>query len=107
MIERIWHGWTTAENADAYERLLNEEVIAGIKERQIPGFRGIRVLRREAGEEVEFVTLMTFDSLEAVREFAGEEYEVAVVPPAARDVLAHFDDRSLHYVVRATHAGTQ
>jgi antibiotic biosynthesis monooxygenase (ABM) superfamily enzyme len=95
MIARIWHGWTTPGNADTYEALLKEEIFVGIQARRIPGFRSIQLLRRDAGEEVEFVTIMTFDSLEAVREFAGEDYEAAVVPEKARAVLAHFDARSL------------
>ena len=99
MISRIWHGWTTPANADAYQALLQEEIFTGIQDRHIRGFRGIQLLRREAGPEVEFVTIMEFDSLEAVREFAGEDYEAAVVPPKARQVLAHFDARSQHYEI--------
>ena len=101
MISRIWHGWTTPGNADIYEALLKEEIFVGIQNRHIRGFRNIQLLRREVGEEVEFVTIMLFDSLDAVREFAGEDYEVAVVPDKARAVLAHFDQRSQHYEVRA------
>ena len=101
MIGRIWHGWTTFENADAYEALLKEEIITGIQNRRIPGFREIQVLRRGLEAEVEFVTIMWFDSLEAVAAFAGEDYEAAVVPPKARALLAHFDARSQHYEVRA------
>lgn len=100
MICRIWHGWTTPENADVYERLLEEEIFVGIAGRDIPGYRGIRLLRRQDGDEVEFVTIMTFDSLESVRRFAGEDYEAAFVPPAARAVLARFDERSQHYEIR-------
>ncbi len=101
MIGRIWHGWTTPANADAYEALLKSEIFVGIGERQIPGYRGIQLFRRSLGNEVEFVTIMWFDSLEAVRVFAGEDYEVAVVPPKARALLAHFDARSQHYEVKA------
>jgi len=71
-----------------------------IKSRKIPGFRGIQLLRRDRGEEVEFVTIMRFDSLDAVRSFAGEDFEAAVVPPRARALLSHFDERSQHYAVR-------
>lgn len=101
MISRIWHGWTTPGNADIYEKLLQEEIFTGIEDRHIRGFKGIQLLRRQAEEEVEFVTIMSFDSLEAVREFAGEDYEVAVVPQKARAVLSRFDERSQHYEVRA------
>src|SRR5262249_10895922 len=101
MIARIWHGWTTPANADRYEVLLKEEIFVGIQNRRIPGFQAIQLLRREAGTEVEFVTIMHFDSLVAVRQFAGEDCEVAVVPDVARPVLAHFDERSMHYEIRA------
>jgi heme-degrading monooxygenase HmoA len=101
MIIRIWHGWTTPANADVYEKLLLSEVIVGIRDRHIEGFNDIRVLRRELADEVEFVTVMSFDSLDAVRTFAGEDYEACVVPPAARKVLARFDERSHHYELRA------
>lgn len=100
MICRLWHGWTTLKNADAYERLLREEVFRGIAARGIAGFRGIELLRRASGGEVEFVTLMWFDSLDDVRAFAGEDYAKAVVPAAARAVLSRFDAESVHYEVR-------
>ena len=100
MISRIWHGWTVPENADAYEALLKSEIFVGIKARDIAGYRGIQLLRRNLGIEVEFITEMWFDSLDAVRVFAGEEYESAVVPPHARLLLAHFDARSQHYEVK-------
>ena len=106
MISRIWHGWTTPENAERYETLLKEEIFVGIQGRQIPGFKGIQLLRREAGDEVEFVTIMQFDSLDAVRAFAGEDYEAAVVPEEARAVLVHFDRRSQHYEIRAEEKGS-
>lgn len=101
MISRVWHGWTTPANADAYETLLKNEIFVGIAGRQIAGYRGIHLLRRDLGHEVEFVTVMWFTSLEAVRAFAGEDYEVAVVPPKARALLSRFDARSQHYEVRA------
>jgi heme-degrading monooxygenase HmoA len=101
MINRIWHGWTSRVNADTYERLLEEEIFLGIQNRHIRGFRSIQLLRRDTGEEVEFVTIMLFNALEAVREFAGEDYEVAVVPEKARVLLSHFDERSQHYEVRS------
>jgi heme-degrading monooxygenase HmoA len=100
MISRIWHGWTTLANADAYESLLKCEIFINIRNRKIEGFQEIQLLRRDAGNEVEFVTVMWFDSLDAVRVFAGEDYEVAVVPPKARELLSRFDERSQHYEVR-------
>jgi heme-degrading monooxygenase HmoA len=100
MIARIWHGWTTPERGDAYEALLKEEVFVGIVDREIPGFRRIELLRRDLSEEVEFVTVMWFESLDAVRAFAGADYSRAVVPPEARALLKRFDERSAHYDVR-------
>lgn len=101
MIYRIWHGWTKPGSADAYETLLKNEIFVGFSARNIPGYRGIHLLRRDLGKEVEFVTLMRFDTLDAVRVFAGDDYEVAVVPPKARQLLSHYDARSQHYEVRA------
>lgn len=95
MIARLWHGWTTPGNADAYETLLRTEVLPGIS--RIAGARGAYVLRSGLEDEVEFVTITLWDSLDAVREFAGDDYEVAVVPPPARRLLARFDERSRHY----------
>jgi antibiotic biosynthesis monooxygenase (ABM) superfamily enzyme len=100
MIARVWHGWTTPENADQYERLLREEIFPGIAAKEVEGYQGIELLRRPQGQEVEFVTIMWFDSIEAVASFAGEDYETAYVPPAARRVLARFDERSQHYELR-------
>lgn len=105
MIARIWHGWTIPGNADQYESLLKQEIFVGIQERHIPGFKSIQLLRRERGEETEFITIMMFDSLAAVREFAGKDYEAAVVPKAARALLSHFDERSQHYEVKAERSG--
>lgn len=95
MISRVWHGWTTRDNADAYERLLREEVLPGIH--RVRGFKGAQVLRRDVSHEVEFVTITLFDSLDAVKEFAGEDYEAAVILPEAHKLLARFDARSAHY----------
>ncbi len=100
MIVRIWHGWTTPVNADKYEAMLKEEIFTGIQNRNIKGFKNIQLLRRNIRDEVEFTTIMRFDSLDAVREFAGENYEAAVVPENARAVLSHFDFRSQHYELR-------
>ncbi len=99
MVARIWRGWTAPDKATAYERLLREEILPGIERRGIPGFREIALLRRPTGNEVEFVTIMWFDSLDAVRAFAGSDPEVAVVPAPARALLARFDERSAHFDV--------
>ncbi len=104
MIIRIWHGWTTVENADAYERLLKTEVLPGIAAMDIAGYHNITVLRRPHDDEVEFITLMRFDSLDSVRQFVGEDYERAHVPPPARKILKRFDERSQHYEVVAEYS---
>ena len=95
MISRVWHGWTTRENADAYETLLRKEILPGIH--RVRGFKGAQLLRRDVKDEVEFVTITSFDSLEAVKEFAGEDYEAAVILPEAHRLLSRFDSRSAHY----------
>lgn len=101
MISRVWHGWTTPANADAFEALFKGEIGPGIEGRRIPGYQGIQLLRRDVAGEVEFVTIMWFATEAAVRSFAGEDYEAAVVHPKARALLARFDERSQHYEVKA------
>ena len=97
MIVRIWRSWTTLQNADAYEQIVSTQVLPEIAARDLPGYHGAYLLRRELAEEVEFSTIMLFDSIDNVRRFTGDDYEVAHVPPQARAVLARFDDRSAHY----------
>jgi heme-degrading monooxygenase HmoA len=101
VIGRIWHGWTTPQNADKYESLLKGEIFSGIAVKKVSGYKGIQLLRRQLDNgEVEFVTIMWFDSWDAVKQFAGEDYERAYVPPAAREVLSRFDERSQHYEIK-------
>jgi heme-degrading monooxygenase HmoA len=97
VIGRLWHGWTSRDNADAYEELLRSEVLPGIH--KVDGYRGAYLLRRDVEEGVEFVTLTLFESMDSVRAFAGEHYEVAVVPPKARELLSRFDPTSDHFEV--------
>ena len=97
MIFRIWHGWTTPANAEAYQRIVQEEVFAMIEAKQISGYRGIDLLRRSADDEVEFTTIMRFDSIDDVKALTGDDYERAFVPPPARAVLKRFDERAQHY----------
>jgi antibiotic biosynthesis monooxygenase (ABM) superfamily enzyme len=99
MICRLWRGWTTPDNAGAYERVVRGEVIPGIEARGIPGFRHIDLMKRELGDEVEFQTLMWFDSLDAIIAFMGEDYAVSHVPAAAQAVLKRFDSRAAHFEV--------
>ncbi|MBM4187223.1 MAG: antibiotic biosynthesis monooxygenase [Gemmatimonadetes bacterium] len=100
MVARVWRGWTTPANADRYELLLKEVIFPGIEGRQLAGYRGIELYRRDESDETEFVTTMLFDSLEHIKGFAGTDYEVAVVPERARALLSRFDARSTHYQVR-------
>ncbi len=97
MITRVWHGWTTPANAPVYEQLLLTEIFVGIAGRNLPGYRGISLGKRDVGDEVEFVTIMWFDTLDSVRAFAGDDYASAVVPPKARAALKRFDPVSEHY----------
>ena len=99
-IKRIWHGWTTPEDADAYQALLQAEVFPGIEAKHIPGYRAIELLRHDGADEVEFITIMTFDSLDNVIAFHGDDYERAYVPDAARKVLKRWDEA--HYEVVET-----
>ena len=100
MIARLWHGWTTPENAEAYETLLKTEIFPGILAKGVNGFEKIELFRRDLGPEIEFMTVMWFRDLAAVKDFAGEEYEAAYVPAKARAVLGRFDARSQHYEIR-------
>lgn len=99
MICRLWRGWTTPENADAYQRIVHSQVIPGIEARGIAGFRHIDLMKRDRGEEVEFQTLMWFDNLGAIISFIGDDYSLSHVPEAARAVLKRFDERAVHYEV--------
>lgn len=98
-IKRIWHGWTVPANAAAYERLLHNEVFPGIEAKNIAGYRGIELLRRDLGDEVEFVTIMTFESIQNVIDFQGEDYQRCYVPDAAQKILKRWDAESGHYDV--------
>jgi heme-degrading monooxygenase HmoA len=95
MIARVWQGWTKVKDADRYETHYRSDVAAGL--RQVPGFRGARLLRRTVGDETEFVSLTFFDDLDAIRRFAGGDHEVAVVADHARAMLVRFDERVRHY----------
>ncbi len=99
IICRLWRGWTTSANADAYEAIVRGEVISGIEARHIPGFRQIDLMRRDLDGEVEFQTLMWFDDLASIVAFAGEDYAISHVPDAARAVLSRFDVRAAHFEV--------
>jgi len=99
MICRLWRGWTTPQQADAYEEVVRHAVIPGIEARRISGFRHIDLMRRELSDEVEFTTLMWFDGLAAVKAFMGEAYAASHVPAAARALLSRFDSEAAHFEV--------
>ena len=99
MILRIWHGWTTHENASAYENLLRDEVFPSIEKKCIKGYRKISLLKRVLEGEVEFITIMLFDNLEAVMDFSGDDYEKSYVPDKAKQLLLRHDERSQHYEI--------
>jgi hypothetical protein len=96
-IKRVWRGWTTKENADKYQNILQNEVIPGIEAKKIDGFQKIEILRIELRDEVEFVTIMTFKSLQNVIAFQGENYTKCYVPDAAQKVLKRWDLKVPHY----------
>lgn len=98
MIGRFWRGWTNPEDADAYERLLRDIVLPALRE--IDGYQGGFVMRRADGDLVEFAVLNLFDSLGAVRAFAGDDYDVPVFEPEARRLLARVEPIARHYEVR-------
>ncbi len=96
-IKRIWHGWTTKKNADKYQNILNNEVLPSIEAKKIPGYKSIEVLKIELETEVEFVTIMTFESLQNVIDFQGEDYKKCYVPDVAQKVLKRWDQEATHY----------
>ena len=97
MIARIWHGWAKPENAKAYEDMLRDEIFPGIARRKIKGYRGAELFIHDGRNETEFVTLLRFDSMEAVKEFAGEDERKPVIYPKAEALLTRMDERSRHY----------
>jgi heme-degrading monooxygenase HmoA len=101
MIARVWHGYTKPEHADAYEAMLKPELLPGIS--KVKGYVGSYLLRRVAGDEIEFITIMLWDSIESIRAVAGEEYETAVIPEERPKYLAHYDAKSTHYEIVSTH----
>lgn len=102
MIARVWHGYTKPEDADAYEAMLKPELLPGISKAK--GYKGSYLLRRHAGVEVEFITILLWDSIDALRAAAGHaDYETAIIPEERRKYLAHFDAKAVHYEVAAVH----
>ena len=97
MIARIWHGWTKPADAATYEKMLRDEIFPGIARQNIKGYHGAELFVSENGDEVEFVTLLRFDSMDAVKEFAGADAGKPVIYPKAESLLTRMDDESRHY----------
>jgi antibiotic biosynthesis monooxygenase (ABM) superfamily enzyme len=97
MIARIWHGWTKRADAKTYENMLRNEIFPSIAARNISGYHGAELFINEDGEEVEFVTLLRFESMEAVKAFAGEDESKPVIYPKVESLLTRMDRQSRHY----------
>lgn len=102
MIARVWRGYAKPENADAYEAMLKPELLPGLS--KIPGYQSSYLLRREAGSEVEFITIILWDSIEAIRAVTGPDHETAVIPEERRKYLSRHDAKAAHYEVVSTHS---
>jgi heme-degrading monooxygenase HmoA len=102
VIARIWHGYTKPEHAEAYESMLKPELLPGIG--QVKGYRGSYLLRRDAGDEIEFLTIMLWESMDAIRAVTGADYESAVVPEQRRKYLWRYDSKSVHYEIASIHS---
>ena len=100
MVARVWHGYTKPEHADAYEALLKPELLPGISKAK--GYQGSYLLRSAVGDEVEFITVMLWDSIDSIRAAAGPDYETAIIPEERRKYLSRHDAKSVHYEVVAT-----
>jgi hypothetical protein len=98
VIVRVWHGWTKPEDGDEYEEFLRTNLLPTLTG-HVPGFRGGYVLRRSGDREEEFLVMTLFESLEDVRLFAGDDYEVPVIEPEAARLLTRGDERAVHYEV--------
>lgn len=101
MIARIWHGSTKPEHADAYEAMLKPELLPGVG--QAKGYKGSYLLRKNESHEVDFITIMLWDSIDSIRDFAGPDYENSVIPEERRKYLCRHDDKAAHYEVACVH----
>jgi heme-degrading monooxygenase HmoA len=101
LIARVWHGYTKPEHADAYEALLKPELLPGIS--QAKGYKGSYLLRRNLGAEVEFITILLWESIDAIRALTGADYEASIIPREREQYLARHDAKAAHYDVAAIH----
>ena len=101
MIARVWHGYCKPDHADAYEAMLKPELLPGVS--KVKGYKGSYLLRRDMDGEVEFITIMLWESIDAIRAVAGNDYETAVIPEERRKHLARYDAKAVHYEVAAVH----
>lgn len=101
MIARVWHGRTKPEHADSYESMLKPELLPGIS--NVEGYRGSYLLRRSLGTEVEFITIMLWDSIESIRAIGGQDYEASIIPEERRKYLSHHDAKAAHYEIVSIH----
>src|SRR5271166_840313 len=101
MIARVWHGYTKPEHADAYEAMLKPELLPGIS--KVKGYKGSYLLRRNAGAEVEFITILLWDSIDSIKAVSDADYETAVIPEERRKYLAHFDAKAAHFEIASVH----
>jgi heme-degrading monooxygenase HmoA len=101
MIARVWRGYAKPDHADAYEAMLKPELLPGLS--KVAGYRGSFLCRRTVGAEVEFITIIFWESLDAVRAVAGPDYERAVVPEERRPHLSRYDEKAAHYDIASMH----
>lgn len=101
MIARVWHGYCKPEHADAYEAMLKPELLPGVS--KVKGYKGSYLLRRNLGGEIEFITIMLWESIDAIRAVAGVDYEIAVIPEERRKHLARYDAKAAHYEIASVH----
>ena len=100
MICRIWHGWTSHDDADAFENVLKSEVIAPLHAKGVAGFHGVQTLRLALLGQTEFINMAWFDDMDAVRQLAGEQYEQPILTENARALLRRSDRTTQHNEVR-------
>jgi heme-degrading monooxygenase HmoA len=98
MVARHWRGWTKPEHADDYEEHLRSRVLPGLK--SLTGYQGGYVLRHNRPDEVEFLVVNFFESLAAVKRFAGGDYTTPVFEPEAKRLLCRIENFATHYEVR-------